>query len=157
MKKVINYRLTQTEKRLLNNKRVTLKLLQDGAPDEIAALLDAAPQRARHLQALAVFQSIPSLGINFADELIGQGYYSLEELKGKPGAELFDAFEQHCGAWADPCVEDCYRLLEHYIKHRDESKRWWDFTAERKAYRKEFGFRADRPVKPWYQLPQYKK
>lgn len=157
MKKVINYRLTQAEKQLLKNKKVKLKLLQGYAPDEIATLLGASLRRARELQALAIFQSIPSLGINFAEELIDQGYYSLEQLKGKSAVELFDAFERHCGAWADPCVEDSYRLLEHYITHCDENKRWWDFTAERKAYRKEFGFPADRPAKPWYQLPQYKK
>ncbi|SDE01833.1 Pathogenicity locus [Mucilaginibacter pineti] len=157
MKKTINYRLTETEKQSLKARKISHKLLQDYAPDEIATVLNASPQRAKELQALAEFQSIPSLGINFAEELIGQGYYSLEQLKGKSAVELFDAFERHCGAWADPCVEDSYRLLVHYIAHKDESKRWWDFTAERKAYRKEFGFPADRPVKPWHELPQYQK
>ena len=157
MKKLINYRLTQTEKQLLKNKKITQKLLQNYAPDEIAAVLKVSPQRAKELNALAEFQSIPSLGINFAEELIAQNYYSLEQLKGKSAVELFNAFERHCGAWADPCVEDSYRLLVHYIEHRDQSKRWWDFTAERKAYREKFGFPADRPVQPWYELPSYKK
>ena len=157
MKKLINYRLTQIEKQLLKNKKITQKLLQDYAPDEIAEVLHASPQRTKELKALAEFQSIPSLGINFAEELIAQQYYSLEQLKGKSAVELFDAFERHCGAWADPCVEDSYRLLVDYIEHRDQSKRWWDFTAERKAYREKFGFPADRPVKPWYELTQYQK
>lgn len=157
MKKTINYRLTGAEKQTLKTKKVSQKLLQDYAPDEIAALLEASAQRSRELNALNVFQSIPSLGINFAEELIGQGYYSLDQLKGKSAVELYDAFERHCGAWADPCVEDSYRLLVHYIEHKDESKRWWDFTAERKAYRKEFGFPANRSAKPWHELPQYKK
>jgi len=157
MKKTINYRLSETEKQTLKTKKVSQKLLQDYAPDEIAALLDASAQRSRELNALNIFQSIPSLGINFAEELIGQGYYSLDQLKGKSALELYNAFERHCGAWADPCVEDSYRLLVHYIEHKDESKRWWDFTAERKAYRKEFGFPADRPAKPWHELPQYQK
>ena len=157
MKKTINYRLTETEKQCLKAKKISQKILPGYAPDEIAALLDASPERAKELQALAEFQSIPSLGINFAEELINQGYYSLAELKGKSAVELFDSFERHCGAWADPCVEDSYRLLVHYIETRDEIKRWWDFTAERKAYRKTFGFSANRPVKPWYQLPQYQK
>lgn len=157
MKKLINYRLTQIEKQLLKNKKVTQKLLQDYAPDEIAEVLHASPQRTKELKALGAFQSIPSLGVSFAEELIGQGYYALEQLKGRSAVELFDAFERYCGAWADPCVEDSYRLLVHYIENCDESKRWWDFTAERKAYRKEFGFPADRPVKPWYELSQYQK
>jgi hypothetical protein len=150
MKKTINYRLTATEKQALKNKKISQNALQDYAPDEIATLLGSSPSRTRELQALAEFQSIPSLGINFAEELIDQGYYSLAQFEGKIAVELFDAFERHCGAWADPCVEDAYRLLMHYIENRDDSKRWWDFTEERKAYRAKFGFPADRPAKPWY-------
>lgn len=155
MKKTINYRLTLAEKQILKAKKVSQKLLQDYASDEIATLLEASVQRARELNALAEFQSIPSLGINFAEELISQGYYTLEQLKGRSAVELFNAFEQHCGTWADPCVEDSYRLLVHYIENRDDSKRWWDFTAERKAYREKYGFPANRPQKPWYQSGKY--
>jgi hypothetical protein len=157
MKKTINYRLTGAEKQSLKTKKVSQKMLTDYAPDEIAALLDASPQRAKELQALAAFQSIPSLGINFVEELISQGYYTLDQLKGKSAVQLFDAFERHCGTWADPCVEDSYRLLVHYIENRDGTKRWWHFTAERKAYREQYGFPADRPTKPWYQSGQYPK
>jgi hypothetical protein len=157
MKKTINYRLTLPEKQMLKTKKVNQKIVQDYAPDEIAALLEASPDRSRELHALAEFQSIPSLGINFAEELISQGYYSLEQLKGKSAVTLFDAFEQHCRAWADPCVEDAYRLLVHYIENRDECKRWWHFTAERKAYREQYGFPADRPKKPWYSDEKYPK
>jgi hypothetical protein len=157
MKKTINYELTTVEKQILKIKKVNQKMLQDYAPDEIAALLAASPERTKEIHALAEFQSIPSLGIGFAKELMAQGYYALEQLKDKTAVELFDAYEQHCRAWADPCVEDSYRLLVHYIEHRDDSKRWWDFTAERKAYRKRFGFPAGRPVKPWYELEQYAK
>lgn len=155
MKKTINYRLTLAEKQILKAKKVSQKSLQDYAPDEIATLLEASVQRARELNALAEFQSIPSLGINFAEELISQGYYTLEQLKGRSAVELFNAFEQYCGTWADPCVEDSYRLLVHYIENRDDSKRWWDFTAERKAYREKYGFPANRPQKPWYQSEKY--
>jgi hypothetical protein len=157
MKKTINYELTTAEKQTLKIKKVNQKMLQDYAPDEIAALLTASPERTKEIHALSEFQSIPSLGIGFAKELMAQGYCALEQLKGKTAVELFDAYEQHCQAWADPCVEDTYRLLVHYIEHRDDSKRWWDFTAERKAYRKSFGFPANRPVKPWYELEQYAK
>jgi hypothetical protein len=157
MKKKVDFRLSTEEKQTLTAQKVTLKLLQDYAPDEITAILKASPTRARELNALAEFQSIPSLGINFAEELISQGYYSLEQLKGKTAVELFDAFEQHCGTWADPCVEDSYRLLVHYSENRDDSKRWWHFTAERKAYREQYGFPANRPKKPWYESGQYPK
>jgi hypothetical protein len=157
MKKKIDYDLSGEEKQLLKQQKVTQKMLQDYAPDEIAAMLHASADRARELAALAEFQSIPSLGIGFAKELIAQGYYSLEGLKGKTAVELFDAFEKHCGCWADPCVEDSYRLLLHYIEHKDDGKRWWNFTAERKAYRAQYGFPADRPQTAWYETGQFPK
>ena len=157
MKKNIELELTAVEKRQLKELRVSLKALRDYAPDEISTLLKASPERARELSALAEFQRIPSLGIGFAKELIAQVYYALEQLKGKSAVELFDAYEKHCGCWADPCVEDSYRLLVHYIEHKDESKRWWDFTKERKAYRTEFGFPAYRPVVAWYETDKYLK
>ncbi|MEN0052193.1 MAG: helix-hairpin-helix domain-containing protein [Mucilaginibacter sp.] len=157
MKKVIQLQLTAAEKQLLKEQKISIKSLTDYAPDEIASIIKADTKRTREINALMEFQSIPSLGIGFALELIDQGYYSLQQLQGKTAVELFDAFEKHCGTWADPCVEDSYRLLVHYIKHKDESKRWWDFTAERKAYRKQYGFPADRPVKPWYELNKYVK
>jgi hypothetical protein len=157
MKKNIDLELTAVEKQQLRERKVSLKALRDLAPDEIASMLNASPERARELAALVEFQSIPSLGVGFAKELIAQGYYSLEQLKGKSAVDLFDAYEKHSGCWADPCVEDSYRLLVHYIEHRDESKRWWDFTKERKAYRAEFGFPADRPITAWYETDQYPK
>lgn len=157
MKKNINLGLTSLEKALLKKQKIRINQLPEYAPDEIASILKALPQRAKEIGALIEFQSIPSLGINFATELIEQGYYSLKQLEDKDPVELFNAFEKHCGAWADPCVEDSYRLLVHYIKHKDESKRWWHFTAERKAYREKYGFPADRPNKPWYHLPQHLK
>lgn len=157
MKKNIDYALNADEKETLKQKKISQNQLREYAPDEIAAVLGASPQRAKELQALAEFQRIPSLGIGFAKELMAQGYYSLEQLRGKTAVELFDAFEKHSGCWADPCVEDSYRLLAHYLEHRDDSKRWWNFTAERKAYRARHGFPADRPTRPWYETGQFPK
>jgi hypothetical protein len=157
MKKNIDFELTAEEKQILKKQKISQKMLSDYAPDEIATLLGASPQRIKELIALAEFQSIPSLGVGFAKELMAQGYYTLEALEGKPAVELFDSFEKHSGCWADPCVEDSYRLLVHFIKHRDESKRWWNFTAERKAYRLQFGFPLDRPTLAWYETGQFPK
>jgi hypothetical protein len=157
MKKNIDFALSAEEKQTLKQKKISQKALHDHAPDEIAVLLDASPLRSKELSALAAFQQIPSLGIGFAKELMGQGYYSLEQLKGKTATDLFDAFEKHCGCWADPCVEDSYRLLVHYIENHDESKRWWNFTAERKAYREKHGFPADRPTSAWYETGDFPK
>ena len=157
MKKTIQLDLTAEEKKTLKLKKVAIKNLHNYAPDEVARLLASDEKRTMEIQALMEFQSIPSLGYNFASELIAQGYYSLEQLRGKDAVALFDAYEKYCKAWADPCVEDSYRLLVHFIEHRDESKRWWDFSKERKEYRLAHGFPADRPKDPWYEIPQYKK
>lgn len=157
MKKSINLLLTAEEKAILRAQKTKIADLSGFAPDEIAMILNADTERAREINALIEFQSIPSLGINFATELIQQGYYSLQQLEDKDPVELFNAFERHVGAWADPCVEDSYRLLAHYIKHGNTGKSWWHFTAERKAYRAQHGFPANRPAKAWYELPQYRK
>lgn len=157
MKKKIDLELTMAEKQELRQKKVSQKALQDLAGDEIAKLLNASAERTRELLALAEFQKIPSLGIGFAKELIDQGYYTLEQLQGKSPADLLDSYEKHCGCWADPCVEDSYRLLVHYIEFRDDSKRWWDFTQERKASRAKFGYPADRPEVAWYETDKYPK
>lgn len=157
MKKNIDLQLSANEKALLRRQKIKIVTLNNYAGDEVATILEASPQRAKEIAALIEFQSIPSLGINFATELMAQGYYSLKQLEGKDAVELYNAFEKHSGAWADPCVEDSYRLLTHYIIHRDDTKRWWHFTAERKAYRARFGFPADRPTEPWYNQPQYKR
>ena len=157
MKKSIQLNLTPAEKKTLKTKRAAIKDLLNYSPDEVARLVEADETRAKEIQALMEFQSIPSLGYNFARELIDQGYYSLEQLRGKDAVALFDAYEKHCNAWADPCVEDSYRLLVHFIEHHDESKSWWNFTKERKDYRLKHGFPADRPQKPWHELAQYKK
>ena len=157
MKKSIRLELTPEEKSLLRHQKVRVKDLGNYSADEIATMLQADDKRAKEIQALFEFQSIPSLGYGFATELISQGYYSLEQLKDKDPVALFEAYEKHCGAWADSCVEDSYRLLTHFIKHGDTSKRWWDFTSERKAYRAKFGFKAERPEKPWYELVKFKK
>ena len=154
MEKSINLLLSAEEKAILRAQKTKIADLVNFAPDEIAMILNADTDRAKEINALIEFQSIPSLGINFATELIQQGYYSLKQLEGKDPIELFNAFERHVGAWADPCVEDSYRLLAHYIKHGDTGKSWWNFTAERKAYRAEYGFPANRPTKAWHELPQ---
>ncbi len=54
------------------------------------------------LRALSEFQSIPSIGIRFAHDLISLGLYSLADVKGKDPAKLLDRFEQQLGVWIDP-------------------------------------------------------
>jgi hypothetical protein len=103
---------------------------------------------------LGMFQNskVPSIGINFARDLISMGFYSIDDLLGKNGAELTDLHEKHIGYKTDPCVEDQFRLIVYFAKTKDYSKNWWDFTSERKAFRAEFGYPKDRPEKNWTEM-----
>lgn len=118
-------------------------------------LLDTSTIRAMELFALSEFQSLPSVGIRFAHDLIWMGYYSLHDLKGKDGAELTDQYELEKGVWTDPCVEDQFRLVVHFANHPTSKLNWWNFTPERKAFREKNGYPSTRPTKPWFELPQY--
>lgn len=118
-------------------------------------LMDISEVRAMELFALSEFQSLPSIGIRFAHDLIGMGYYSLHELKKKDGAKLTDQYELQKGVWVDPCVEDQFRLVVHFANHPDSKLNWWNFTPERKAFREKNGYPSTRPKKPWFEAPQY--
>ncbi len=144
-KKKINLELTPEEKLLLKQKGISQKALMDYAIDEIIHAINASPQRAKTLQALYEFQQVPSIGIRFAHDLIFLGYYSIVELKDKTGHELLNDYEKKLGSRVDPCVEDQFRLVVHYANNRDSKKQWWNFTAERKAYRARYGYPVDRP------------
>lgn len=118
-------------------------------------LLDTSKIRAMELFALSEFQSIPSIGIRFAHDLIGMGYYSLRDLKRKDGAKLTDQYELQKGVWVDPCVEDQFRLVVHFANHPNSKLNWWNFTQERKAFREKYGYPSTRPKKPWFESMQY--
>lgn len=144
--------LTDNERIRLRKSKVKISEILNYAVDELEALLDTTPQRARELYALAEFQTIPSIGIKFAEDLVFLGYYSIDELKDKDGAKLTDDYEQKKGYWIDPCVEDQFRLIVHYAKTRDASRTWWSFTKERKAFRLENGYPVNRPETCWYDV-----
>ena len=118
-------------------------------------LLDTSKIRAMELFALSEFQSIPSIGIRFAHDLIGMGYYTLHDLKRKDGAKLTDQYELQKGVWVDPCVEDQFRLVVHFANHPNSKLNWWNFTQERKAFREKYGYPSTRPKKPWFESMQY--
>jgi hypothetical protein len=147
--------VTIAERKKLRAARIKLNELHNYTTNELQSLLQISKIRAMELFALSEFQSLPSIGIRFAHDLISMGYYSLKQLKGKNGAALTDKFELQTGAWADPCLEDQFRLVVHYAHDRDSHKNWWDFTPDRKAFREKKGYPANRPKKPWFELEHY--
>jgi AraC-like DNA-binding protein len=147
--------VTSGEKKRLREHKIKVGEVHHHSVTEIISLLNVSKIRAMELYALSEFQSVPSVGIRFASDLISMGFYSLHELKKKNGAKLTDQYEVQCGVWADPCVEDQFRLVVHYAHHPDSKKNWWDFTAERKAFRLKSGYPSTRPKKPWFELPRF--
>lgn len=118
-------------------------------------LLKATSKRVKEIIALAEFQTVPSIGIKFAEDLVFLGYYSLAELKNADGARLTDEYERKKGYRTDPCVEDQFRLVVSFANTNDTTKMWWDFTEERKKYRMENAYPANRPEKAWYETLGY--
>jgi hypothetical protein len=150
-KKNIKLPLTDFEKANLKKNKVKTTEILDYAVDELKVLLNATARRATEIYALAEFQTVPSIGLKFAEDLLFLGYYSIKDLKNEDGARLTDEYEQKKGYWIDPCVEDQFRLIVHVAKTNDMTKVWWDFTEERKKYRLENGYPIDRPAKAWHE------
>ena len=150
-KKSIKLELTVNEKTRLKANKIKISEVQSYAADELSQVLHVPLDRAVEFLALAEFQKISSIGIRFAQDLVSMGYHSIDQLKDKNGAKLTEDFEVLKGYWIDPCVEDQFRLAVYYANTADNSKNWWDFTAERKKYRLEKGYPPNRPIKPWYE------
>jgi Pathogenicity locus len=149
--------LTDLEKANLKKHKIKIADILNFAPDELEVLLNATSERAKEIYALAEFQSVPSIGIKFAEDLVFLGYYSLSELKNKDGAKLTDEYELKKGYWVDPCVEDQFRLVIHFANTNDRNKTWWNFTVERKKYRFQNGYPASRPKIAWHETPEFKR
>ena len=150
-KKNIKLPLTDIEKANLRKNKIKIADILDFAKDELEVLLNATRERVKEIYALAVFQTVPSVGIKFVEDLVFLGYYSLDELKHKEGPTLTDEYEQKKGYWVDPCVEDQFRLVVYFANTNDTKKTWWDFTAERKKFRNENGYPKSRPQKAWFE------
>jgi hypothetical protein len=141
--------LTDIEKANLRRHKIKMADILDFARDELEVLLNATGERVKEIYALAEFQSVPTVGIKFAEDLVFLGYYSLDELKCKDGAILTDEYELKKGYWVDPCVEDQFRLVVNFANTNDTNKTWWNFTEERKKFRTENGYPNCRPQKAW--------
>lgn len=145
-----------TEKKKLKANKIKLGEIHHHSVKDLQAILGVSKIRAMELRAISEFQTIPSIGLQFALDLISLGFYSIKDLKGKNPAKIIDRMERQLGAWIDPCVEDQMRLCVHYAEHADGRAKWWDFTRERKAHRQQYGYPASRPKQAWYQLEKYK-
>ncbi|WP_138754011.1 helix-hairpin-helix domain-containing protein [Paenibacillus sinopodophylli] len=144
--------LSEDERKLLRKAKIKLMDLKKYSAAELSATLQISMDRAEHIRGLAIFQGIPSIGPSLAKNLTELGFSSIEMIKesGESGAQLVDRLERLHGVWMDPCVEDVMRLAVYHASHPESEKQWWDFTAERKAYREQHGYLPDRPRKAWH-------
>ena len=154
-KSTIKLGLSPDEQKRRRANKIKSSEISEYLVDDLVTLLDIPKARAMEIHALAEFQTVPSIGVKFAQDLISLGYYSLDELKDKDGAKLIEDLELLTGTWIDPCVEDQCRLMVDYANNHDDRKNWWNFTEERKRYRIENGYSANRPTKPWFELEKY--
>lgn len=141
--------LQDQDRKKLRKARIRISQIPSITPELLAEVLEIPINRAQVLVGLGIFQKIPSVGLGLAKNVVDLGYYSLDELKNVTGAQLVEDLERLYGFRVDPCVEDSLRLVVHYAQHPNSDKRWWDFTEERKAYRKQYGYPADRPARSW--------
>jgi AraC-like DNA-binding protein len=145
-----------SEKKKLRANGIKLKEIHHHSIRELRSVLHVSEIRAMELKAMSEFQSVSSIGIRFAENLMQLGFYSLKEIRGKDPAKLVNRLELQLGVWIDPCVEDQFRLVVHYADHPGSVKNWWDFTNQRKAFRQKKGYPSNRPKKPWFDLEHYK-
>ena len=81
--------LTDIEKANLRKNKIKIANILDFATDELEVLLNSTTERVKEIYALAEFQTVPSVGIKFAEDLVFLGYYSLNELKQKDVVGLY--------------------------------------------------------------------
>jgi len=145
-------KLPLTSEERMNLRKCKVKLNEIALMDiqQLTACLQSTYERAKYLRGLAQFQAIPSIGPKLAQWVTELGYYSLEELKNKDGADLTNRLEEQFGYWEDPCVEDSLRCIVHHANYSNSEKSWWHFTDERKRYRELNGYPDSRPTTPWH-------
>ncbi|MFJ7734471.1 helix-hairpin-helix domain-containing protein [Lysinibacillus sp. NPDC097231] len=144
--------LTQNEKTKLRKSKVKISKVHTFSIDKLVQMMDISVEKARIIKGLAEFQNVPSIGYKLAEKLVYKlNIYSLNEIKDKNGADLFDELEQRLNVWTDSCVEDQIHCVINYANDSNSSLQWFDFTNERKNYREKVGYPETRPKTAWYE------
>jgi hypothetical protein len=77
--------LSQAKRNSLRSHGFKIPQLLDLLLDELAVVLQSTDVRTKKLDALAIFQTILSIGIRFAEDLLFLGYYFIAQLKKQRG------------------------------------------------------------------------
>lgn len=144
--------LTEKERAKLRTCKIKINDISYISTLELSQCLEISIDRSKYLRALAIFQTVPSIGQKVAQRIVDLGYYSLEEIKNMDGSDLINFWEEKCGYWEDPCLEDAFRCIVYHANNQESNKCWFDFTEERKEFRKQFGYPETRPKIAWYEV-----
>jgi len=106
--------LTNDERVRLRRCRIRIQDIPHINATELSNVLGSTLERAQSLCALALFQTVPSIGPRAAQWVLDLGYYSLDEIKQETGADLINRLEEHYGYWMDPRVEDALRCIVYH-------------------------------------------
>ncbi|WP_430789677.1 helix-hairpin-helix domain-containing protein [Virgibacillus flavescens] len=147
--------LAPEERAALRKNKLKLSDIAQCDTEELASAMESTFDRAKYLRALSIFQAVPSIGPKLAKLVVELGYYEFEDFNEETGAELTNRAELLYGHWMDPCVEDTLRCVVHHATNRGSDKQWFDFTAERKAFRAKHGYPESRPKLAWHEDERY--
>lgn len=143
--------LTKSEKDSLRKSKIKVSSIHNIELEHLSKVLGVSIERAKILRGLAIFQCVPSVGLKLSEKLVyNLQLYSLNDIKNKDGAFLFDKLEENLGVWTDGCVEDQIRCVIYFANTLNCDKQWFDFTEERKKCRKDNGYPQSRPKKAWF-------
>ena len=128
--------LTPDERAVLRGARVAVRELAALDGGVLHRRVAGAMPRSRcdELVALAVFQTLGSVGRETARDLVRLGFRSIADLKKQDPRELYDRMCRLTRTRQDPCVEDAFRCA--IAQARDPKlpahlRKWWSWTPVR--------------------------
>ena len=83
-------------------------------------------------EVLKALQSIPNIGPASSRDLVLLGIRKVEDLRTRDPDQMYEELCVRTGAKQDPCVWDTFASAV-YFAQTGERKKWWEFTAIRKA------------------------
>jgi hypothetical protein len=120
--------LTQEERNSLRKGKIRLSDLASQTAAELSRTTGIAVRRCRELVSLAQFQTLGSVGLESARDLLALGFVDLEGLKQGDPVEMYDRLKSRSGGQLDPCVEDVFRcaIAQAQDPHlSSEFLKWW--------------------------------
>ena len=88
--------------------------------------------KAMHAEQVQKLTDTPNIGKSIAQDLIGLGVTTPEQVKVMDPLATYDALRTPMGERHDPCVLDTFMAAKEFM-NGGPKRPWWDFTEQRKA------------------------